>query len=193
MKILITIFVLLLSTSVLADDISDFQIEGISIGDSLLDYLNETYIKSEIEDSKRVHPSKNKNFSEIYWFKETDNYNYLSFIIKSDDKKYIIKGVFGKKHIGLKECLALKKNIAEEFESMFPNTKRKNSKFSPDFSTDLDPSKKTIIYYSYFDFYTKDKIVVECYDYSKFLEDKGSKDGLLISLRLRNAGLWLQE
>ena len=91
--------------------------------------------------------------------------------------------------MGLKECLALKKNIAEEFESMFPNTERSDSKFSASF----DPSKKSIIYYSYFDFYTKDKIVVECYDYSKYFEDKGRKDGLIISLRSKNAGLWLEE
>ena len=30
-----------LSNNVKADDISDFQIEGMSIGDSLLDYFNE--------------------------------------------------------------------------------------------------------------------------------------------------------
>ena len=48
MKILLTLFVLLFSSSVLAEDISDFQIEGMSIGDSLLDYLT----KNEIEESK---------------------------------------------------------------------------------------------------------------------------------------------
>ena len=37
------------SPSVFADDISDFEIEGISIGDSLLDYMTEDEILSEIE------------------------------------------------------------------------------------------------------------------------------------------------
>ena len=42
-KLLIILFSLffLSSPSVFADDISDFQIEGISIGDSLLDYMTE--------------------------------------------------------------------------------------------------------------------------------------------------------
>ena len=44
MKTLLTLFVLLFSSSVLAEDISDFEIEGISVGDSLLDYFSERQI-----------------------------------------------------------------------------------------------------------------------------------------------------
>ena len=39
MKILLTFFLLCFSSSLFADDISDFQIEGMSIGDDLLDYF----------------------------------------------------------------------------------------------------------------------------------------------------------
>ena len=46
MKILLTLFVLLLSSSVLAEDISDFQIEGMSIGDSLINYYSEERISN---------------------------------------------------------------------------------------------------------------------------------------------------
>ena len=48
MKILLTFYVLFFSSLVFADDISDFQIEGISVGDSLLDYFS----KKEIEKNK---------------------------------------------------------------------------------------------------------------------------------------------
>ena len=37
---LIVIFLLFFNIVVKADDIRDFQIEGMSIGDSLLDYVN---------------------------------------------------------------------------------------------------------------------------------------------------------
>ena len=50
--VLIFSFFLLSSSSVFADDISDFQIEGISIGDSLLDYMTEDEILKEIELNK---------------------------------------------------------------------------------------------------------------------------------------------
>ena len=47
MKILLTLFVLLFSSSVFADDISDFHIGGMSIGDSLLN----NFSKYEIENA----------------------------------------------------------------------------------------------------------------------------------------------
>ena len=49
-KLLILLFsiFLLSSPSVFADDISDFEIEGMSIGDSLLDYMTEEKILKEI-------------------------------------------------------------------------------------------------------------------------------------------------
>ena len=49
MKTLLTFFVLLFSSSVFAEDISDFEIEGISIGDSLLDYFSEKEIKESLD------------------------------------------------------------------------------------------------------------------------------------------------
>ena len=53
-KLLILLFSLffLSSPSVFADDISDFEIEGISIGDSLLDYMTEDEILEEIKENK---------------------------------------------------------------------------------------------------------------------------------------------
>ena len=52
-KLLALLFSLFLlsSSSVFAEDISDFEIEGISIGDSLLDYMTEDEILEEIEES----------------------------------------------------------------------------------------------------------------------------------------------
>ena len=50
MKTLLTLFVLLFSSLVFADDIRDFQIEGMSIGDSLLDYFTEQKIKNNMKN-----------------------------------------------------------------------------------------------------------------------------------------------
>ena len=41
-----------------ADDISDFEIEGMSIGDSLLDFVS----KNEIKKSKKATNYKSKKF-----------------------------------------------------------------------------------------------------------------------------------
>ena len=47
--LLFSLFFLISSPSIFADDISDFEIEGISIGDSLLDYMTEEEIHKQIE------------------------------------------------------------------------------------------------------------------------------------------------
>ena len=46
MKILITLYVFSFSSLLFADDISDFEIEGMSIGDSLLEYYSISEIKN---------------------------------------------------------------------------------------------------------------------------------------------------
>ena len=69
-KLLILLFSLffLSSPSVFAKDISDFQIEGISIGDSLLDYMTEEEILKGIE----------LNINRFYYLKEPHKYLMLS-------------------------------------------------------------------------------------------------------------------
>ena len=50
MKTLFTLFVLLFPSSVFAEDISDFQIEGVSFGDSLLDFMSKEEILKQISN-----------------------------------------------------------------------------------------------------------------------------------------------
>ena len=56
-KILLTLFVLFFSSSVFGEDISDFEIEGMSIGDSALNF----FTKKHIEDNTVTHGSKDEN------------------------------------------------------------------------------------------------------------------------------------
>ena len=50
MRVFITVIILIFSLQswTKADDIRDFQIEGMSVGDSLLDYFSEEEIKNKI-------------------------------------------------------------------------------------------------------------------------------------------------
>ena len=56
-----------------ADNISDFQIEGMSIGDSLLDFYSEKEIKSNIADVYNY--KKDKTFI-MTAFDYTQGYNF---------------------------------------------------------------------------------------------------------------------
>jgi len=58
------------STPSFGDDISKFQIEGMSIGDSLLDYFTEEAIKKNT--SKEVSEARTKKFYDVNLFELSD-------------------------------------------------------------------------------------------------------------------------
>ena len=89
------LFLILFSFSVssFADDISEFQIEGISIGDSLLDYFSE----EKITNSNRHYPYLDNEFYAVGFDRENsfEVYNAIEIHLKTDDKKYKIYSVDG--------------------------------------------------------------------------------------------------
>ena len=60
----------MLQTPSQADDIRDFQIEGMSVGDSLLDYMSTKKIKEEFETTKNHYKylKEPHKFREFYMF-----------------------------------------------------------------------------------------------------------------------------
>jgi len=139
-KLLILIFSisLLWSPSGFADDISDFQIEGISIGDSLLDYMSEEEILEEIEGNLGNYffldePDK---YAEIYMWDNLKTYSDgMSFFIRNTpsskylsnkNEKYIILSMRGMiSYIEDNDsCIVKRDEIAEVASMMFPNSKK---------------------------------------------------------------------
>ena len=97
MKFLLTLFVLLFSSSVLAEDILDFEIEGMSIFDSLLDYFSEEEI---LNGSVTNYPNSNKFFDIGFLTinKNTkSNYDAYIFSVKKNDSEYKIFNLRGVK------------------------------------------------------------------------------------------------
>ena len=119
---------LFLITPSWADDIRDFQIEGMSIGDSLLDYVSE----GEITKKKYYYP-KSKKF--VAFEKEVSSFKtYESFRVhfKDDDKKYIIKsleGVISYKN-NIEDCYKKMDEIIEELSSVFKDAHKNEAETS---------------------------------------------------------------
>tara|TARA_Y100000816_G_C25740381_1_gene389614 strand:- start:172 stop:507 length:336 start_codon:yes stop_codon:yes gene_type:complete len=74
-----------------ADDIKDFQIEGMSVGESLLEYMSE----NEIELSKRNYVKEKKRYYVVGYNKNLKNYDTVDVYLKTGDKKYLIKSLAG--------------------------------------------------------------------------------------------------
>ena len=53
-KLILFLFLLGFAGNVFADDVSEFEIEGIKMGDSLLDYMSEEEIKIQLDGLKEL-------------------------------------------------------------------------------------------------------------------------------------------
>ena len=106
-----------------ADDIRDFEIEGITIGGSLLDYMSEEEIK---ENVGYIYPDK--KFTISVYKKSTELYDSgVGSTYKSKDKKYKIHGVQGRvSFMNIEDCYEKQDEIEKEISSMFKETKKKN-------------------------------------------------------------------
>ncbi len=123
-KLSTCLFLILFSFSApsFADDIRDFQIEGMSIGDSLLDYFSE----EEIKKSKKDY-YKDKTFTAIeLTSKIYKDYDEIQIHYKTIDKKYIIFSIDGLIDIeNLKDCIKQKSKIVSEISELFKNLEKK--------------------------------------------------------------------
>ena len=105
-----------------ADDISDFEIAGMSIGDSLLDYMSEEEIKENAinvyEDNKFIVSVYNKSY-EIY--------DDVAIEYKSNDKKYKIHGLQGMIYFrnNIESCYKKQDEVEKEISLMFEEIKKK--------------------------------------------------------------------
>ena len=75
---------LLFSSLVSADDISDFQIEGMSIKDSLLDFLSEKQIRNNTKDFYRTDDFIPVQIEGFYF--NSEMYDVVEFNYKNGDK-----------------------------------------------------------------------------------------------------------
>ena len=117
-KLLILLFSLFLlsSPSVFADDISDFQIEGVRVGDSLLDYFSE----EEILSNQRSYNEETKFISSEFSINSSE-YDALGIYYKSNDSKYKIYGVIGfidYNANNIKNCYKKSIEIMDSFEDL---------------------------------------------------------------------------
>ena len=176
-----------LQTSSQADDIRDFQIEGMSIGDSLLDFVNEDKILKELERNKDDYDWTDGKFGDVYIYEETENYEYTSASVKIKDKKYIIYAVRGMiNYEDVNVCFKKQKEISAQIHETFSNVKKSKRTFK----ANADPSGESLIHAIYFVFGSGGDIQVTCYEFS---EKMSSTNGLDVGISSEEHIKWLEK
>jgi hypothetical protein len=172
-----------------ADDITDFQIEGMSIGDSLLDYFSEDEIRNNIgdvyshfEDKTFVMAAFGKEF---FPFK---TYDVLQIAFKDKDKDYKIYGIAGKLlfYENINDCYVKQNEILNELSTLLKDT----DKVSETLTHSVDSTGRSKIKSITWWLKSEDLISLDCYDWH---EDMPYIDNLKVAADTKEFNDWLVE
>ena len=183
-KILITIFLILLyQSSLKAESISSLEIEGMSIGDSALNFFSE---KDIIKNSKNYY--KDKTFTPVQndlypFFKE---YDAVDFNFRTGDKKYIIQNLNGILYFDndIENCYKKMDTITKDIDQSLNYIKKSVKQV---FKHRGDVTGKSKFTQTKFDL-TDGYVLIICYDYSK---EFNNQDHLSVSIDTLEMFEWL--
>ena len=166
MKTFLIVVVLIFSLQAYtkADDISEFEIEGLSVGDSLLNFASEQEIKKA--KAKEQFPNDKYIIYRYDLIKSPTQYDWISVTAKKNDLKYIVTNIAGAiDYEELEECLLLKKDIVASIENLFKSVQKQEDKYQ----SGQDKTGKSIVYgtqYYFKPYPSNEAISVNCYHMS---------------------------
>ena len=160
----------------LADNIRYFQIEGMSIGDSALDYFSE----SQLEDNEQGwHNYTYKEYSTSF-VPGKGIYNWFLVSYKNDDDNFIIKALAAgleKNNFNTKECNNKLDVTALNISKSFKNTAQEEKKFyklTADAARTYPFTGKSNVTSLSFNFLDGAKIILACYNMDKEAKENES-------------------
>ena len=161
MRVFLSVLVLIFSFQswTKADDIRDFQIEGMSIGDSLLDFMSKSFIDN---DKEALYP--NKKYLTSYYEHKSIQYDDIQIDFLAIDSNYIIQGMEAKKYFpeDINGCLSKQKEISQSIIEIVGKQYQESSRPHRG-----DESGKSINYFNAWWFDDGSTLQVYCTDWSK--------------------------
>ena len=175
---LLICFGLLAHSQASADDVKDFQIEEVGIGESLLDH----YTENEILKNKQENQfPKSNNFIVTTFYKDYFKIYQSVSVTYKNDNRYIVHGVEGRLFFpnNIKRCLSKKDKVTNNIKSFLNSDAVQVQDYKKNHSYDRSGNSK--ITATAFWFKSGGYIQVTCTDWSKKLESKGFTDELKVS------------
>jgi len=165
---------LFLITPSQADDIRDFQIEGMSIGDSLLDYFTE----KQILDKRKNWFNDNEYTITVFEDKTFKSYDKLQIVYKTNDIEKKIAAIDGLvDYVDINLCYKKLDDEAQKIKSVVKNLKDLGKET---YKHNADKSGKSLTTDYSFVSENFDEVQVACYDYS---ESFGAQDHFRVGIR----------
>ena len=161
MRIIVTLIILIFKFQSLAkaDNIKEFEIEGVSIGNSLLNFANESVIKSSI--SIQQYPNDKYTIYEADKFLQIEKYDYMALTTLKNDKDYIVTSMSGIiNYDKLQNCLDLKKEIQNSIEKIIKYNQKEEVEY------DIDDGKIYGVQFYFNPYPSVEAIVINCYHFT---------------------------
>ena len=150
----------------IADDISDFQIEGISIGDN----FTKTMSINQIKNNVMPYFENTRKYYIVGMNNNLENYDQVEVYLKTNDKNYSVRSVIGGIFISdLDQCMKKKSEIVSDIDRIFKTVKKRSGKKKHE----ADPSGNSIHYIDQYDLNFPNHIRVECTQFSKEMINSG--------------------
>ncbi len=108
-----------LQSPIKADDIRDFEMEGFSVGDSLLDHYN----KDEISNALQMKYPKSDKYIKYQFTISNSEYDNISFHLKKNDPKFKIYEISGGTFFtkNFTKCKKYKEKVINDIKSITQN------------------------------------------------------------------------
>ncbi len=171
-----------------ADDIRDFEIEGISIGDSLLKFYSETEISNQLS---KIHSTrKNNDIKRVYFnISNPDLYSTINVHFRND-KSYKIVSIGGIQYFenDMIGCYNKQEKVIKDIKKSFPEADKSNLVKSKHTSDSTGKSSVKDISFSI----KNGEIYISCTDWSDHMTSNyGWTDNLGIYLDSTEYIEWL--
>jgi hypothetical protein len=186
--LLILIITLTFQNLTKADDISDFEIEGISIGDSATDYFD----VNEINSWEKIFYPGDVKFFKVDTPDAVGDYDDMAFHFKKNDSKFIIYELSGGKYFknDISKCMEHKKKVNNDIKSITKNLEKNSYRYyykyleKGESYADIDD----------FIFTNGDAIRLWCVNWSDLVEKNlNFTDNFSISLAPKEHSVWLNK
>jgi len=168
-----------------ADDIKDFEIEGMSINKSALYFMT---VDEIVNNTLPYFETKRKYYISSF-VGDLKLYDQVEIYLKSNDNKYYIKSIIAGIFIDeLDQCLKQKKKIVNDLDKIFSNIK----KISGSKKHEADPTGQSKHYIDQYNLGYPNHIRVECTQFSKEMINAGlAQNSLNVVVMTKEINDWV--
>ena len=173
-----------------ADDVEDFQIEGMSIGESLLNYMDENIIIEKINSKSANYYPKRSFVVFTYKNESFKTYDDLGIVISPNDKNYTIHSIEGTLYMN--DCREKQLEVTNELKVFF-DKKKYDFVSSPNLNYISDETGESKVHYEDFYFEDNSAVRVICWSLSKKFLDNGHANSLVVASNSKFFMNWIEK